>query len=554
MRFLFAFISLMLSGFRALPDSGHDHGAPAETANGKSYFTVNAASNQFEVVLRYPPLSAGDDALITLFLSDFATNRAIDSARFEITSPEDASIKFTTEQIDKGTYTLHATFPQKKNYQLTAVINAGKQSDLMLMGPIEIGKQLPVATTTKDASVGFSEWWWLVLSFVAGLVLMYGVMKARMNRVQRAMSVIALAVAMSLPLSVQQSVAHEGHGPKKKAAGDLSDDFEVGKETQFLYELYTAIPTGSGFANDLVLNGVIRPAVNGSASITAPQTGFITSLNVRIGQRVTKGQTLAVVQQTLNTTEQVGLATEKASAQAEYETARKEYDRLKSLEDIVAKKELQAAEIRLNEARERKNVYDRLSGELGQSFTVQSPVNGLVDNFNLSLGQQVQQGDALMNVFDNRSLKVEATVFPADLQDISDSARFTVSLTSNPNATVAATLAALGTSIEPLNQSATLVLNLENPSGEFRPGQLVSVAVQTGSTVKQRATVPAEAITDVNGRPAVFVHTEPEQFQIVYLPVANPNSQQVPIGIEVHDYDRLVVNGVYMLKSIFLNR
>ena len=421
-------LSLLWSTLALAGGDDHAHGPVQQTQGAdKNYFTVNAVSIQFEVVVRYTPIESGEDVHLSLFLSDFVTNRPIDSARFEITSPEDPSLKITVEQIDRGIYTLHGTFPQNKSYSFTTVIKAGNRSDLMLIGPIEVGKELPVtATNDEHAATGLGNWWWLMLvAFAVGLLLMYLLMRSRMNRLQRTASMIALVVTTSLPMSIQDTNAHEGHDAKPKNTGALLDEFEVGKETQFLYELYTAIPARASFSGDLVLNGIIRPATNASATIVAPQTGTITSLNVKIGQRVTKGQTLAVVQQTLNTSEQVGLATEKATAQAEYDAAQKEYNRLKSLEDIVAKKDLQAAEIRLNAARDRLNVYNRVGGS-GQSFSIQSPVNGLVDNFNLTIGQQVQQGDMMMNVFDNKNLKVEATVYPADLSRINGSARFSI--------------------------------------------------------------------------------------------------------------------------------
>ena len=204
LRLITTVLASLLFATLSFAHEGEQHRPKPTTVGGvKNYFTVNAVSNQFEIVMRYMPIDAKDDAHLTLFLSDFATNRPVDSARFEITSPEDASLKITVEQIDRGTYELHTTFPQNKSYSLTTVINAGNRSDLMLIGPIEVGKELPVAASADEhASTGLGNWWWMILiAFVVGLLLMYLLMRLRMNRLQRTASIIALVVTTSLPMS-----------------------------------------------------------------------------------------------------------------------------------------------------------------------------------------------------------------------------------------------------------------------------------------------------------------------------------------------------------------
>lgn len=551
-----AFAASMLFATQTFSDAGHGAEAAFEPG-GKNYFSVNAVSDLFETVLRYNPIERKEDVYLTLFLSDFLSNRPVDSASIEISSPEDAALKFAVERSDKGTYVVSTNFPEKKKYNLKVVIKAGGKNDLMLLGPVEVGKQLPkAAAASGSASGNNNNWLWLALAFALGLGLMFAVMQARMRRMsaaQKATAMLLIVAAASLPSSVRQTAnAHAGHGPKQKTEGALSDEIEVGKETQFLYEILTAAPSSSAYANALRLNGRVLPATNGSARVVAPQTGTITSLSVRIGQKVTKGQTLAVVQQTLTTSEQVGLTTERTMAEAEYQAAKKEYDRLQTLQDIVAKKELQAAEIRLNAAKENKAVYDRLGSGLGKQFTVVSPVAGTVDNFNLSVGQQIQQGDALMNVYDNRTLKIEATVYPQDMVAVSDSARYSVSLPDDAGVVFAAKRQALGTSIDPLNQSTTLVLEVENSAGRLLPGQLVNVNVSVNAG-KSRAAIPAAAVTDIGGKPAVFVHREPEIFKIVYVQ-SSDGANATPVGDALVENDRIVVNGVYMLKSIHQNQ
>ena len=87
---------LAVQGLVVMAHGGEDHEEKKEATkqSGEAWFTVNSVSDIFEVVLRYEPLEAGEHAHLKLFISDFVTNAAIDSAKIEITAIEDDDLKF----------------------------------------------------------------------------------------------------------------------------------------------------------------------------------------------------------------------------------------------------------------------------------------------------------------------------------------------------------------------------------------------------------------------------------------------------------------------------
>jgi len=154
----------------ALPAAAHggeDHGdaAKAATPAGATTFSAAAVSDQFEVLLRYPPLAPGGDADMRLFLADFATNAPIKGARLTLTCPEAPQLKFAVTEKGPGEYLVETTFPAKRAYSLTVQIVAGSQADLLLLEGIAVGKALPVAA----APVAPAQPW---LSWKTGLLLL----------------------------------------------------------------------------------------------------------------------------------------------------------------------------------------------------------------------------------------------------------------------------------------------------------------------------------------------------------------------------------------------
>ncbi|UOG72902.1 efflux RND transporter periplasmic adaptor subunit [Hymenobacter tibetensis] len=366
---------------------------------------------------------------------------------------------------------------------------------------------------------------------------------------------LVLAVLLPPPAPV---LGHDGEDHSGQAQANtgqaLANEVVLPKESQFLFEVRTSLASYSNTYSRATLYGTVSAAAGGEGRIVVPQTGRLVRLAARVGQPVRAGQTLAVLEQTLDATQQIGLSTERANAQAELRAAQQDYARLQSIADIAAHKDVVAAELRLRQARQNAAI---LNGQAQQRrVSITSPISGTVDVFSLAVGQQVNQGEELFRVLNPGKLRVEAQVFTQDLAKITPDAQFQVEGLQG-QAGVPARLVVFSNAINPVNQARQLVLELDGTAGSaYRAGQAVNVQVvgQSGGGQKQLV-VPTTALTDLNGKPAVFVHTTPEHFNIRYVqPGAVSGEQTVLLQGEVNENDRVVTNGTYQLKSIYLNQ
>lgn len=520
----------------------------------KDYFTINASSDEFELVLRYKQVEAGKSTGLTVFLSDFETNSAIDTAEITVTSSEDSSIKFTVSKTEKGQYDIDGTFPKNQNYSLVFNIKSGSKSDLMLITPIEVGKKLPLLNIGKsETSTSDFKWWWIFLAFAIGCIVVYFIMQRKLNKLslRGKVNLFLFILLMSVPFNTNNKVyAH--NEPSFESKGGQSDEIEIGKESQFLFNVLTEKLIFSDYSSELTLNGIIKPSTNGHAEIVSPQNGMITKLTISIGQHVSKGQLLAEIIQVQSTADQLTLSSNKSNSIAEYESAKKDFDRLQSLKDYVAQKELQNAEIRYKNALSNKNLYEQLNSNLSVKYSLRSPIDGIIDNFNLTVGQQVEQGEVLMNVYDNKTLNVEVTVYSSDISKISNAAIFSIHNIDGNRSNVIAKMISLNKSFNPTNQSSTLILQIEK-NIDFLPGQAVNINMMTKAK-SAKMIVPNSAISIINGKSAVFVHHEPEVFKIIYLELGLQNSEGTEIKSGLNGDERLVVGGTYTVKSIYQNQ
>ncbi|KAK6020003.1 efflux transporter, RND family, MFP subunit [Ostertagia ostertagi] len=375
----------------------------------------------------------------------------------------------------------------------------------------------------------------------------------------RSRKIIATAIILFclLPTATYNSVsAHDGHdeaGAKK--SGGSSTIFMVEKETQFLFNIQTQ-KIGTGDYNESsVLLGTVTAAPQGRAVIQSPQAGKIVSLRVAPGQRVGKGQVVAVIEQQVDAGTQISIISQSNSVNAEYEAAKAQYERLKAIEDIAAKKDITEAKARYESAKRNKALFDANTGRNTgntKAITLTSPVSGVVGTFNYAIGAVVSGGETLFEITNLEQVFVEAQVFTTDVEKMKSATAFTT--TSNTDtATYKLKMVSTAQAVNAGNQSQKVVFELINPKGQFKIGENINVRM-TGSSVARQVIIPNEAIAEVNGKPAIFIKDKAEQYSISFIVKGESNDKFTVVTKGTEDGERIVTANVYQMKMMYLNQ
>lgn len=366
-------------------------------------------------------------------------------------------------------------------------------------------------------------------------------------------SLVLTAALVTLLPAPRPAAAHGGedHGDAKPATTTTgaTDEVVLPKESQFLFDIRTQLARPDSLTTRRTLLGVVTAAPGGEGQLVAPQAGRLVSLNVRVGQTVRAGQTLAVLDQTLDATQQIGLSTGTANAQAELRAAEQDYARLQSIADIAARKDVVAAGLRLRQARQNAGILNGQGRQRRVALT--APISGTVDVFTLAMGQQVTAGQPLLSVINPSKLAVTAQVFADDLGPVQAASGFVVEGLQG-EVRAPARLVSFSNVVNPVNQARQLVLAASGRSG-LRPGQRVNVRVQARAG-RPRLAVPTSAVTDVAGKPAVFIHTAPEVFKLRFVQPGPADDQQTVILNGLQPGERVVTQNTYQLKSVYLNQ
>ncbi|MFM9943988.1 MAG: efflux RND transporter periplasmic adaptor subunit [Bacteroidia bacterium] len=537
---------------------GEDHSADKKkTGTATTYFSTENNSAIYEVLIKYGELNKNEDGHLILYLSNVNTNKPVSGAKLQITNTDDDKQKIEVVEKDSGIYELETKFSAEKNYSFNIVINGGIGADLIQLSNIEVGKKLevPHVESIQKSNSFFSLSNIMTIGIALLLGLLLGLLvKRRTLAGRKTISLVLILVLTTSPLSNFNANAHGGedHGDNKESNNSGSAQILVPKETQFLFDVTTEKLKIGNFTPSINLFGTILPTSSGKAVVQTPQTGVIRSLNITVGQNVIKGQLLATVEQNIDAGTQLSWLTQKNTLEAEVIAAKKEFDRLKTIADITAKRDVDEAERRYNTAVNNLKLFQRSGGGSNKLINLFSPITGKIENFNFSIGATVSAGQDIFTITNLTKLYVEAQVFDKDADAVKMGKEFLVECTDD-HRTQKVKLLTMAQSINTTNQSQKVLFEMDNEKGDFKIGEFVNVRVFNESNSRNIA-IPNSAVTEVNGKSAVFIKDAAEKYTLRYVSLGENNGQFTTIIKGIKEDEKVVINGTYQLKMMYLNQ
>ncbi len=567
---------LVLASVLAFPSvagahGGEDHGEPqpvaASGASADGKRTASGQTNQFELLLKFAPPAPGKDASFAVFLADYATNAPVENAKIELELTGPQSAKVTAEPAGApGTYHAVAKLPPG-SYALVATIEGSGQLDLVDIPTIDLTPAAATASKTDEHAHAAVPWTGIAAGAGALVIIALAlvIFRRRAARGRVPTSAALLLLVLGLPV-VARSHGGEDHGePQPAKSGSPSvpaGSVYMAKESQFLLGVRTVVAREREMEARVAAVGRVIPRIDAHAAIAAPQPGRIVTMPGRalpfIGDKVKKGQALLVIEQTLGAADTGAMKSQAiaaraaaAQARARRDQAQRELERRRSLEGVVAQKEIQQAELELELTRRELELAEQQTSLFGgtglQRITLTAPIDGTIVEANVSIGEQVAADQALYTIIDPATLWVEASVFETDVPKIEQAGAADIRVDGYDTAFVGKVYR-IGQIVDPTTRTVKVILMVDNAKGTLRPGMFAEVAVAAG----QRATalaVPDAAVIEESGRRFVNVHVAPEEFarREVVLGARDVDDWAVKSGLKKGE--RVVTQGTYQLRT-----
>lgn len=394
---------------------------------------------------------------------------------------------------------------------------------------------------------------------------------------------VIIALAVSLYLLLRRRAA-ETEATEAPVATNTTGTVKFLMEQQWLIKMKLALVEESDVARQITATGRVVPSANSQALVAPPVSGIITSQQLpRVGQRVSKGQAIALIQQTRTSAEEAQVRA--AVAQAAAENARLEAERLSATGDadaararldlaekdfarakrlfqqqVIPQRELQEAEAELNASRA---TYDAavkrrdalaskppLSPQVEESYssyTARAPLSSYVTKVTKSIGEQVAAGEAIIEITNLDTVWIEAPVFERDLSRLSSQVAATFTMAAYPDQEFRGRLLNVGAVIDEQTRAATVIFQVPNPAGALRIGMQANARLDAGESVRVMI-IPRESVLEHEGKKIVYVLLSGEEFERREVTLGDEYGDKVAAIAGLKAGERVVTQGAYQLK------
>lgn len=529
---------------------GHDHGAPPPPVSVTIAPRTDASSADFELV------AIARGVKLRIYLDTFRENAPIDGAEIEVDGPG-GTLKATA--TPDGAYTLEAPWLARPgSYDLAFTVQAKGAIDILTatltipeptaspVGAISLWNALIGAASAQDiqtrlATRDVSLW------IVGGLAFLAGLLVARLFR-RRPRGAAMAVIAALLALSAQPSFAAGPSAPTPvMAERDVAQRFADGvifvpKTTQRILAIRTLFTEVRSFTGTVELPARIIPDPSAAGFVQAsvagrlapPPGGF-----PRLGTRVSAGDVLALVQPALGAADVTSQQQQSRELDQQISIVERRLQRLRQIQNVVARAQIEDAELELRGLRTRRANLDRAGREPEQLV---APVSGVIAAVQAMAGQIAEPNAIIFQIVDPTRFWVEALSFEAHAINGSANGRL------GDGRIVP--LAYRGSGLADRNQAIPIQFNVEGAARGLRAGQLLTVLASTTDERTGIAVPRTSVLRGPNGQSIVYEHTNAERFLPREVRVEPLDGDRVLIISGIEAGKRIVTQGAELLNQI----
>jgi cobalt-zinc-cadmium efflux system membrane fusion protein len=301
--------------------------------------------------------------------------------------------------------------------------------------------------------------------------------------------------------------------------------------------------------------------------VMSPVTGRVVKIEAQPGQRVKRGDTLAVIE-----SPDVGSAfSDLEKARADAISAEKDFKRQKDLFDVHAgsQRDLEAAQGNFAKAKAELQRSGRKAQLLragvmssgGQSYTLRAPIGGEVIARNVNPGAEVQgqyTGGTVVELFTIGELDtvwVMADLFEMDLGSVKEGTECLVKAVAYPSRVFKGVADWVSDTLDPATRTAKVRCKLDNSDRALKPEMYATAAL----AVEQRRALalPRSAILHLGDQTMAFIDLgkAPDgRLRYERRPIAvneEMGGEYLPVVRGISAGERVVTSGAILLSGMF---
>ncbi len=297
------------------------------------------------------------------------------------------------------------------------------------------------------------------------------------------------------------------------------------------------------------------------ARIGAAVTGRLTEIHAELGQRVRRGEVLAILHSAELSTSQ--LAYLKAVSQEGLQLRAVARAKLLFESDVISSAELQKRESELLQAEaERQTSHDQLRvlgmteadiKQLASTRSVHSvssviaTIDGVVIERKITQGQVVQPADALFTVADLSHVWLVAEIPEQQAGLVRAGGVTEAEIPALGDQAIKGRLIFVSDTVKPDTRTVTARMDVENADRLIKPGMLASMLIR--GALHKRLMVPVVAVVHDGSQDYVFVQKDAQHFELRQVKLGQENAGVAPVISGLAEGEKIVTEGAFHLNN-----
>lgn len=331
--------------------------------------------------------------------------------------------------------------------------------------------------------------------------------------------------------------------------------------------MQTELPKRTRLSPNLSVVGSVSFDQDHTALVGPLVEGRVVSLPVSVGAVVKRGQVLAEIESADIGNAQAAFLSARAKSAAaelnlkrEQELAERHISSGRERETAQAEAatmgaELNAAKLRLLAfGLEEADVAALDKKMVGGRVPLRSPIDGVVIERQVTLGQAVERAHDAFLIADTRRLWVKLDLYDKDLRFVREGQAVELSTDSLPGERLRANVALIGARIDEQTRTLPVRVEFDNPRNKLKPGMFVTARILGDQKLADGAevlTVPRKAVQSVDGKSLVFVRSG-SGYKKIYIDIGFSDGTDVEVRAGLEGTEEVVTEGAFLLKSELL--
>ncbi|MBI4930535.1 MAG: efflux RND transporter periplasmic adaptor subunit [Bacteroidetes bacterium] len=305
----------------------------------------------------------------------------------------------------------------------------------------------------------------------------------------------------------------------------------------------------------LKVNGMIDVPPQNMVSISVPLGGYLKSTKLLPGMHISKGETIAVMEDQ----QYIQLQQDYLTAKAKLIFSEAEFNRQKELNQSKASSDKIFQQAQADYTSQKvlvKSLSEKLQliginpetlneNNLSRSITIPSPIDGFVSKVNVNIGKYAKPEDVLFEIVNPADIHLALTIFEKDINKLFIGQKLIAYTNNNPEKKYPCEIILIGKDFGQ-DRSVEVHCHFEKYDATLIPGMFMNAEIEVQSN--NALVLPSEAVVSFENKQYVFIAKNNTEFEMTEIKTGNTENGFTEIVLPT---DKTLGNRNFVIKGAY---